>query len=837
MYKCGVKLKMNYHCLFLTTLLVLIVLLGKVSCQTGCSDGTCEGLCSSSEINACAVSGISGLNLRSAKTGATCGGSSPCAAPVDACASGWFICGADGDRSAITDALGQSDCSNLVGSYVSAMNHCSTRSGPTCTYSSNDLGCTNNVNCGSPLCCGNTCSIGVCTDALFPGATGSGGGGTCATATSSTGILCCKITPSLAPTPAPTFLPSPKPTASPTFPQPTFLPTTVPTPVPTLVPTAAPTKVPTAVPTPIPTTAAPTFTSGCSDGTCDGLCTLPNIQACKAAGIAGMSLRTGRSSDGATCGNFDNCASPADACAPGWFVCLADGTRTTMAQRLSSSECASLSGSYVVGMSQCSQPGSGTCTYSDGDVGCFADSFGTCSRPICCGDGCDTGNICDDAIYIDATRSTVGGGCQNVNVVDGVLCCRIEPSASPTVVPTVIPTFVPTFLPTKTPTTVPTFVPTYAPTTVPTAVPTVAPTRAPTVQPSLIPTRSPTLRPTFTPTTAQPTFSSGCSDGSCDGLCTFSDIQACKAPGISGLSLRAPRSQEGQTCGNNKNCASPADACADGWSVCLADGDRVTLAERLPRSACQGLSGEYVTGMGHCTALCSYLGNDLGCGASGSCSRPICCGNQCGFSSCRDAVYLSFTSISSNSFCGSVSSSIDGVLCCRNEPSPSPVQQPTASPTSISVSTRAGVSSDASGEIAGTILAVLFIVALLVLAWFYGSKYKNEIVPSDAPINTDLESRAFSGGVNVQSNNHNTISLSAISGIYNHRSSAVAPGDDGINELEGEWVESFHCDSAVVAEAEIETTPRDGAEPQTLPTAAALFIDEDGVELVQAYID
>jgi hypothetical protein len=109
--------------------------------------------------------------------------------------------------------------------------------------------------------------------------------------------------------------------------------------------------------------------------------------------------------------------------------------------------------------------------------------------------------------------------------------------------------------------------------------------------------------PTPTPVPGPPALV-GCASGQCAAFCDVPGVRGCAAGGwgAGGLSLRAPPS--GVPCGGALGpcAASPADACAQGWALCLAGaaGDAGALARfraNISASACSG-SGSGSSGAG-----------------------------------------------------------------------------------------------------------------------------------------------------------------------------------------------------------------------------------------------
>jgi hypothetical protein len=175
----------------------------------GCSDGTREGfvdLVTYPTIAGCAASWTGPLSLRATATGAACGDSStgpgvPCAAPADACAPGWRMCGDTGDPSDLSSRLTAAQCdADAVGTFVAAMSHCTTyvpTASPECTYAP-PYGCSA-PDCPEAVCCGTACNTNnSCKDGVFVAGTkirstvdGQPG---CAQIPPGTvtGVLCCK---------------------------------------------------------------------------------------------------------------------------------------------------------------------------------------------------------------------------------------------------------------------------------------------------------------------------------------------------------------------------------------------------------------------------------------------------------------------------------------------------------------------------------------------------------------------------------------------------------------------------------------------------------------------
>lgn len=180
-----------------------------------------------------------------------------------------------------------------------------------------------------------------------------------------------------------------------------------------------------------PPPAPPLPPSGCADGSCDAFCDNPSVQGCVATLTLGTSMRA--PATGKPCGGVggEACASPADACAPGWRPCLSDfsvpalsvvGFRAVMSvENCTGGD----SGRFIGAMShadctQCTTPNPAT------DITCKATGCG--AEAVCCGSGCVLAG-CKNAIF--PNRTTIyddqqhGCGAVAPSVADGVLCCKV----------------------------------------------------------------------------------------------------------------------------------------------------------------------------------------------------------------------------------------------------------------------------------------------------------------------------------------------------------------------------------------------------------------------------
>lgn len=169
--------------------------------------------------------------------------------------------------------------------------------------------------------------------------------------------------------------------------------------------------------------------AGCADGTREAFNdtrAFANIAGCMASWTGSPSLRA--PATGAACGESAPCAAPADACAPGWHLCGADGAVAELRQ-VSAEQCANAGGGrYSAALSHCSTQ-SDQCTHDDGpsaNYPCFSEGF--CSEPVCCGRDCGEFGVCRDGAWPQQTHIPVGQdqGCGQMSSqrAGGVLCCR-----------------------------------------------------------------------------------------------------------------------------------------------------------------------------------------------------------------------------------------------------------------------------------------------------------------------------------------------------------------------------------------------------------------------------
>ncbi len=182
----------------------------------------------------------------------------------------------------------------------------------------------------------------------------------------------------------------------------------------------------------------------------------------------------------------------------------------------------------------------------------------------------------------------------------------------------------------------------------------------------------------------------GCADGQREG---FADIQrhrrvaGCLATWEGTKSLRDKPT--GKACGDDIKggvCTVPADVCSIGWHVCGSTGKNDDLKTHTTFKACnkEAGPGKFVAAMSHgqTEELCPPAPTAetvFPCMDSGFCAEPICCGDNCQFGKCRDAVWKGQTRISLGKAegCGSVTSERNGgVMCCYDKNEDPPTAKP-----------------------------------------------------------------------------------------------------------------------------------------------------------------
>jgi len=190
----------------------------------------------------------------------------------------------------------------------------------------------------------------------------------------------------------------------------------------------------------------------------------------------------------------------------------------------------------------------------------------------------------------------------------------------------------------------------------------------------------PPVRPPHPP---KPMADSGCSDGTCDAFCDVDTVRGCVAHWDGSKSMRAPRT--GGKCGSGSKCDAPADACGEGWELCMANTAHgmtpSEFREAISPNKCNTADPRrFIAAMSHSEPQFSHLPpkpcppapvtDDNGCLGPGAWGcEPVCCGSQCVKPSCPDAIWPGQTHIHiglSQGCCGKVSGGdADGVLCCK----------------------------------------------------------------------------------------------------------------------------------------------------------------------------
>lgn len=168
----------------------------------GCADGQREAFVNHEafpDLAGCLASWAGITSMRAPATGAACGDDAgQCAAPADACAPGWQVCGADGSVAALR-ALRPDQCENAGGGrFSAAVSHCTAQTG--CTYDpspSASYPCFDSGWCSESVCCGNDCGqYGACTGGIWPDRThiAQGVDQGCGRVSSrrAGGVLCCR---------------------------------------------------------------------------------------------------------------------------------------------------------------------------------------------------------------------------------------------------------------------------------------------------------------------------------------------------------------------------------------------------------------------------------------------------------------------------------------------------------------------------------------------------------------------------------------------------------------------------------------------------------------------
>ena len=168
----------------------------------GCADGQREAfadLKANPRIAGCMGKWTEGKSLRDAPTGKACGDDGEaCAVPSDVCAEGWHVCGATGEPKDLRDRSNAPSCANAgPGRLNAALSHSPTDEIDPCPTitASTKLPCVQAGLGAEPVCCGNDCLKGKCTDGVWKGKTkisrGTSEGCGAVTSDRNGGVLCC----------------------------------------------------------------------------------------------------------------------------------------------------------------------------------------------------------------------------------------------------------------------------------------------------------------------------------------------------------------------------------------------------------------------------------------------------------------------------------------------------------------------------------------------------------------------------------------------------------------------------------------------------------------------
>jgi hypothetical protein len=169
--------------------------------DVGCADGAREAFLDQGQypdIAGCEATWPGTISMRAPATGIACGDTiGACAAPADACAGGWHLCGVDGSISELR-TLSAVQCADAgEGQFFSASSHCTTQA-TSCTIdltSAANYPCFDSGWCSEPVCCGNGCAhYGICTNGVWAGWTHIGPSGCNAMSVPKTGqgVMCCR---------------------------------------------------------------------------------------------------------------------------------------------------------------------------------------------------------------------------------------------------------------------------------------------------------------------------------------------------------------------------------------------------------------------------------------------------------------------------------------------------------------------------------------------------------------------------------------------------------------------------------------------------------------------
>jgi hypothetical protein len=167
----------------------------------GCADGQREAFTDARaypRIAGCLAGWEGKRDLRAGPTGRPCGDDAgACAAPADACAPGWRLCGGTGALADLRSLTGTQCEQAGPGRFVAAISHCESQWG--CEYdraATARYQCYADGWCAEPVCCGAACrDTGTCADGVWLKGThivdGKRGCGALALAPDE-GVLCCR---------------------------------------------------------------------------------------------------------------------------------------------------------------------------------------------------------------------------------------------------------------------------------------------------------------------------------------------------------------------------------------------------------------------------------------------------------------------------------------------------------------------------------------------------------------------------------------------------------------------------------------------------------------------
>jgi len=171
---------------------------------------------------------------------------------------------------------------------------------------------------------------------------------------------------------------------------------------------------------------------GCADGAREAFVDLvkfPNVAGCAASWSGALGMRAPTTSQ--PCGDdLQLCATPGDACAPGWRVCGSNGMTTDLTTRMVEADCLTAGGStdatarFAGAHSHCAGYDGAVCDYATPRA-CPVNN--ACSEPICCGAGCRHDMGCLSGAFTNqGATGSLQNGCGSMLAADvtGVLCCR-----------------------------------------------------------------------------------------------------------------------------------------------------------------------------------------------------------------------------------------------------------------------------------------------------------------------------------------------------------------------------------------------------------------------------